>query len=305
MPAQRKAPSEPTWGVGAVAERLGIAAPTLRTWERRYDIGPTFRTDGGHRRYTSDDIERVDYMRRLLDRGVTPREAAKVAHELDPLELAAVMAGEQPGDAALEPEQIVAAVLAAVQDVDPSRLSSLFGGALRRQGVVGAWETVLAPSLIAIGEGWSQGTIGIVSEHVASERLLSELRLHARSHAVPVSRGGVVLTSAEDDQHSLPVFALEAALAEQGQGSFVMGARLPWESLADLAQRVVPDAIFIWATLERRAERSFSSAIESLPPETRLIVGGPGWGSLPVAGAQRAHDFAEALAMIAGDPSIP
>src|SRR5690625_3299938 len=58
------------WGVGAVAVRLGIATPTLRTWERRYGIGPSRRTDGGHRRYTEDDIGRVELMQRLVGEGV-------------------------------------------------------------------------------------------------------------------------------------------------------------------------------------------------------------------------------------------
>ncbi|MEJ7754976.1 MAG: hypothetical protein WKF83_00420 [Nocardioidaceae bacterium] len=32
------------WGVGAVSLRVGIATPTLRTWERRYGLGPSQRT---------------------------------------------------------------------------------------------------------------------------------------------------------------------------------------------------------------------------------------------------------------------
>ena len=63
--------SDLTWGVGAVSSRLNITASTLRTWERRYGVGPSFRTEGGHRRYTESDIDRVDLMRRLLSRGVS------------------------------------------------------------------------------------------------------------------------------------------------------------------------------------------------------------------------------------------
>lgn len=284
-----------TWAVGAVSERLGIAQGTLRTWERRYQLGPSQRTGGGHRRYTAGDIERVDFMRRLLDRGVTPREAAKAAHDLNADEVAELVFGEQPGDALLTKEQTVDAILAAVIDIDPSRLSGLFSGVLRRHGVVEAWDSVLTPALIRVGEGWSDGTITVVSEHIASERLLAELRLHSRSLSAPLSHGGVVLASAEEEQHALPVFALEAALAERGTGCFVLGGRVPWDSLADLARRTKPDVIFVWATLDRHADRTLLDAVASLPSGTRLVLGGPGWGDLVIPGSVVAHDMTEAI----------
>lgn len=290
-----------TWGVGAVSQRLGVASSTLRTWERRYQIGPSFRTAGGHRRYTAHDIERVDVMRRLLTRGVTPREAAISAHALDPAELTALIAGDLPGDSDLTREAFVAAVISAVQVVDPDRLSGLFGGALRRHGVLGAWPELLAPSLIAIGEGWVNGTIDIVGEHIASERLSAELRLHTRSFAVsPTGHTAVVLASAEEDQHSLPVYALESALAEQGMGSLMLGARVPWESLSNLARRTNPEVIFVWATLERHFDGSLMKAITELPEQTRLVLGGPGWGSLSLPRARRVSDLTEAVHAIAG-----
>lgn len=290
-----------TWAVGAVSERLGIAQGTLRTWERRYQLGPSLRTDGGHRRYTAGDIERVDFMRRLLDRGVTPREAARAAHDLNADEVAELVFGEQPGDAQLTTQETVDAILAAVVDIDPSRLSSLFSGVLRRHGVVKAWDSVLTPALIQVGEGWSNGTITVVSEHIASERLLAELRLHSRSLSAPLSHGGVVLASAEEEQHALPVFALEAALAERGTGCFVLGGRVPWDSLADLARRTKPDVIFVWATLDRHADRTLLDAVASLPKGTRLVLGGPGWADLVIPEAIVAHDMTEAIEHLMSD----
>ena len=291
-------PHELTWGVGAVAERLGVAAATLRTWERRYAIGPSFRTDGGHRRYTAGDIERVEHMRRLLARGVRPRDAAREARDLDDETVAAAVAGELPGDGHLSPDELVVTIVEAASELDPVRLSSLYAGALRRLGVARAWHSVMAPALIAIGEAWAEGRVEITVEHLASERLLAELRLMSRTHAAPPMQGGVVLTSAEDDQHSLPLFALEAALAEQGCGSFVAGARMPWSSLVTLSQRLRPDAVFVWATLDRGRDEAFAAATAELPTSTRLVIGGPGWGAFELPRAERAHNLDQALTLI-------
>src|SRR6187200_854819 len=62
--------------VAAAARRIGVAPSTLRTWDRRYGIGPTDHTPGRHRRYSPDDLARLDLMRRALLQGATPADAA-------------------------------------------------------------------------------------------------------------------------------------------------------------------------------------------------------------------------------------
>src|SRR5688572_6119317 len=104
--------SDLTWGVGAVSSRLNVTASTLRTWERRYGVGPSFRTQGGHRRYTEHDIDRVELMRRLLSRGVSAQDAARVARSLDRDELDLALTAElNRAPARLDPEDLVDAVL--------------------------------------------------------------------------------------------------------------------------------------------------------------------------------------------------
>ncbi|MGN6598864.1 MAG: MerR family transcriptional regulator [Actinomycetes bacterium] len=69
--------------VAAVARRLGVAPATLRTWDRRYGLGPSGHTAGTHRRYTSADLARLSAMRRLVLDGVSPAEAARVVLDAD------------------------------------------------------------------------------------------------------------------------------------------------------------------------------------------------------------------------------
>lgn len=55
-----------SWTAGAVARLLGIPASTLRSWHRRYGIGPTGHHAGRHRRYTDTDIAALARMRYLI-----------------------------------------------------------------------------------------------------------------------------------------------------------------------------------------------------------------------------------------------
>ncbi|MEJ5869007.1 MerR family transcriptional regulator [Pseudokineococcus sp. 5B2Z-1] len=77
--ADPAAVAAPTLKVAAVARRLGVAPATLRTWARRYDLGPSAHTAGAHRQYSLEDLERLMVMRRMTLEGYSPAEAARVA----------------------------------------------------------------------------------------------------------------------------------------------------------------------------------------------------------------------------------
>ncbi|TKS97531.1 MerR family transcriptional regulator [Streptomyces galbus] len=64
---------------GAVARRLGVSPTTLRSWDRRYGLGPAVRAEGRHRRWSPTDIAMVEEMCRLTSAGAPPAEAARVA----------------------------------------------------------------------------------------------------------------------------------------------------------------------------------------------------------------------------------
>ena len=69
----------PHLSVAAVARKLGIAPSTLRTWNRRYGIGPVDHAPGTHRRYSPNDVARLELMRNALLHGATPAAAATYA----------------------------------------------------------------------------------------------------------------------------------------------------------------------------------------------------------------------------------
>lgn len=69
----------PRLSVAAAARRLGVAPATLRTWDRRYGIGPSSHTPGRHRRYSPNDLARLQLMHQALLQGATSADAARYA----------------------------------------------------------------------------------------------------------------------------------------------------------------------------------------------------------------------------------
>jgi DNA-binding transcriptional MerR regulator len=271
--------AELAWGVGTVAARLGISPSTLRTWERRYGVGPSLRTAGGHRRYTESDIDRVSLTQRLIERGAPPSDATRVAHALGTRDLAAALEAEklpvpiETGDA----EDVVAEILAATGAHDAVRVGEVVGAVLSRRGVIDTWTAVLSPALVRVGEEWAAGRLGIEAEHLASEAVVGELRAHTRTYDDLDRSVTVILASAEDDRHAIPVFALESALAEAGLGVHLLGSTFPATALASLARQVDPEVVFLWASLERPAGDPVWDVLAGLPRRCTVVLAGPGW----------------------------
>ncbi|MGW1958088.1 MerR family transcriptional regulator [Streptomyces sp. NPDC001920] len=81
----RPAPAAPVpeapLATGAVARRIGVSPTTLRSWDRRYGIGPAGQGGGRHRRWSPHDVAVLETMCRLTSAGVPPAEAARVAKQ--------------------------------------------------------------------------------------------------------------------------------------------------------------------------------------------------------------------------------
>jgi DNA-binding transcriptional MerR regulator len=66
----------PALRIGAVARRTGVAVTTLRAWESRYGVLRPGRTEGGHRLYSEEDVDRVLAVLRLTSQGWSVGAAA-------------------------------------------------------------------------------------------------------------------------------------------------------------------------------------------------------------------------------------
>jgi DNA-binding transcriptional MerR regulator len=70
----RSSNSEPdaaarTYRSGAAARLAGLPVETLRVWERRYGVVNPAASEGGQRRYSPADVQRLAHVKRLVDAG--------------------------------------------------------------------------------------------------------------------------------------------------------------------------------------------------------------------------------------------
>jgi DNA-binding transcriptional MerR regulator len=279
--------------VAAVARRIGVAPATLRTWDRRYGLGPSAHEAGEHRRYCPKDLAILTAMRKLITAGVAPADAAQQAKDFK-----GKISVEEIVDNFEVREDLVEALHAASKLLDKKFIEDAVRNDIEKHGVIASWSEVIVPLLFLIGDEWEKTQTGIEVEHLLTEILKSVLREKSTMVSEPCNPRPVLLASVGEEMHSLALHALASALAEKNISTYFLGARTPLEALNGVITRSAPPAIFLWAQLTHNGDSRFYTDIPSIRPAPRVIIGGPGWtvnSDCPVA---HVSDLSQACAEI-------
>ncbi|MFZ4124069.1 MAG: MerR family transcriptional regulator [Candidatus Planktophila sp.] len=258
--------------VAAVARRLGVAPATLRTWARRYGVGPSDHESGSHRLYSTEDLATLTTMRRLIIAGTPPALAAEKA-----LNDVSAVSVEKIVDGFSDRQEMVTVLYNAAMAMDKSFIESALRSDIEKNGVIHSWQEVIVPVLVLVGKVWEETGKGIEVEHLFSEILKTVLRERESLLKKPINPRPVLVASVGEEMHSLAIHALAAALAERNIECQFMGARTPLVALEAMVEKFAPPAIFLWAQLVENADPSFFKDLPITRPAPRILLGGPGW----------------------------
>ncbi|MGW0969330.1 MerR family transcriptional regulator [Streptomyces sp. NPDC002516] len=312
---------------GALARRLGVSPTTLRSWDRRYGMGPAVRSGGRHRRWTPQDVAMLEEMCRLTSAGVPPAEAARAAKgSSDPLTAGAGAAADEPESLARvaeslapaagpeplgDPRQECKGLARAAVRLDAPSVDDQLTSLVERHGVVVGWETVMVPTLHAVGRKWeSAGDRYVEVEHLLSwhiSRALHRASAPAGTGPRATGAGPVLLACVPGEQHCLPLEALHAGLVEQGLPTRMFGAAVPPEALTAAVRRLGPAAVVLWSQTRSTADRPLARHIAATSWGVRgarahpaVLLGGPGWAGRAESGMLRPAGLREALTVLVG-----
>jgi hypothetical protein len=277
---------------GAAARRLGVAVTTLRTWHQRYGLGPSRHEPGHHRRYTVEDMVRLQVMQRLTAQGVSPAEAAAWARQspsVAPPEVApptppdthslfgdAPAGGGQTIALGPRPDPAARGLARAAMRLDAPAMRYILESAVTHRGVLPAWNKVMVPVLIGIGERYEATERFVEVEHLLSRSITEALSTVPRPPRDITPRA--LLAAADEEQHTLPLEALAAALAENGTPCRLLGARVPSRALLDAVDRTGPAVVVLWSQLRSTGDPAQLQHLLDLPhPPVVVAAAGPGW----------------------------
>ncbi len=183
--------------------------------------------------------------------------------------------------------------------LDEKWISEAIRAGLAQDGSVRTWEDLLVPVLSGLGTRFEHTGACVEAEHLLSMAIIAALSRYAADRPGQGQHRAVLLASAEGEQHSLPLYALAAALAEQGIDSRLLGPDLPYSALAAAVQRTGPGVVFLWSQAPATGDPVVLPGLSPRRPGTRLILGGPGWDRNRIPAAARlVESLPEALSEV-------
>jgi MerR family transcriptional regulator, light-induced transcriptional regulator len=261
------------------ASRLtGVSEASLRAWERRYRVVVPHRSESGYRLYDEADLAAVSTMRRLVDEGWSPAEAADAVRSgAVPAVLEEVVAPETsaglPQPNAVTYMQLF---LSSAAQLDTAGIEESLDGGFSLgsfEHVVDSW---LFPALEALGEGWARGEIDVAGEHAASHAVHRRLSA-AFDAAGSRSRGpAVVVGLPSGSQHDLGALAFATAVRRRGMDVLYLGADVPvssWEA-AVRSRRARAAVLSVVTPQDRPAAVAVAERLLGRTPAPIVCAGG-------------------------------
>jgi len=195
-----------------VARILGVTPGSVKRWADQ-GILRCERTAGRHRRFERDEVERFLRGRRDVGGGPVERWVEMLLDEPDVLALQAELLEERA-----------------------------------RQG---AWWRVagsLGPVLCEIGCRWEAGSVSILEEHLASERLARALARVAESLPTRPGAPRLLLVTAEGEDHTLGLSLAELCVREFGWHALWAGRVTPLAEVVAVVAAGGADAVAVSAS---------------------------------------------------------
>lgn len=235
----------PLFNLKAVVRETGVAAPTLRTWERRYGLPRPQRAPSGRRLYSRRDVETVRWLAQRLSEGMTIGQAIALWRSLeeagkDPLTEYSRMPSEGLPAERETLERWRNAWVAACMAFDEAAADSVANQAFALYPPETVCIEVLLRGLQEIGDLWYAGKATVAQEHFASSLALRRLESLIQAAPPPVRPSRLLVVAPPLERHSVNLRCLTYLLRRHGWDVVYLGAETPLERLTETLQALQP-----------------------------------------------------------------
>jgi hypothetical protein len=275
--------SEAPLSIGKLAKATGFTVERLRMWELRYKAPKSQRLKSGHRRYSTDEVERLRLVRESLARGLRPHRVVALSREAL-LQLLASPQGE--GRALSEGRKAEAPApwrladwIAAVERMDDAFFDHQFYQHWLALGSLPFLTERARPFAEALGQARQNGSLGVAEENYGAEKLSDFLSSLWRRLNEDNSAGPVLLSTLPGDAQRLGLQMAALVAASAGLRVICLGPAMPPQELTALAQRQPIQGILLSVSAGLDAAESLKALKrlrESLPAPLLLATTGAG-----------------------------
>tara|TARA_R110001606_G_scaffold279510_1_gene428021 strand:+ start:1308 stop:2201 length:894 start_codon:yes stop_codon:yes gene_type:complete len=241
--------------IQSVSERCGVNPVTLRAWERRYGLIRPARTGQGHRRYSEQDVARIERILGWLDRGL-------------PISQVGAVLDQGGGEVRIEAhwQRALDEALEALDALNSRRLEQLFQRLSAEYGMARVFTSFCDPLMQALHAGGARAGAGALLQSVLRQRLAGPVL----SRAPRRRQQGWLMVAVGD-----PLPMLMQALTGAPRPMWCLENAPAWPALASLmaSPRVVG---VLWVLGEQPGRRQTARLWPPRVPTSRpLLCAGP------------------------------
>jgi DNA-binding transcriptional MerR regulator len=245
MASQQQAVTEQSgarYPIRTVSLMTGVNVITLRAWENRYGLINPERKESGHRLYTQEDIDLINKVVGLLDRGMRIGQVKSYLEARDD-----EAEGEQVQDVW---HRFLDGMLAAVIRFDEDALDAVYSEALTYYDIGTVTKKLLRPLLVELGQRWASGYGTVAEEHFFAFYMRNKLgaRFHHRQRSA--SGRKILMACLPGERHVTGLLLLALALNEAGFHPVVLGADMPLGEIAQVSDKIGCEAIVLSGIVE-------------------------------------------------------
>jgi MerR family transcriptional regulator, light-induced transcriptional regulator len=256
------------FSIRAVALRTGLSPYVIRAWELRYAAVTPYRTPTGHRRYTQEQVTKLEWLRRAQADGHSIGTLAAL-----PLEDIMGLVGEERHAGS----PLIMDALDALKALDPERIDQEFGRALKVLGRLELIDGFIFPFILGIHKAVEKGTLRSAHLSFAHARLREFLAILASSVAVPGDAPRLVLSSAFGLEHEPGLLGSAIHAAAAGWRTIRLSPGTPVEELAFAAVENGARAVVYSIIGSGQASGAIAEAVmlrRLVSPSTVIMFGG-------------------------------
>ncbi len=274
--------THPVFNLKVVLKETGLAADTLRAWERRYGLPAPQRTPGGHRLYSERDIHILKWLIARQKEGLSISRAVDLWNEQTAQGLDPLSASDQAAESSLSWHPAISGLLKADLSLETIRAQWLsacmsFNESVAEQVVNQAFSVypvetvcleVFQKGLAEMGNLWYEDRASVQQEHFASALAMRRLDALLTASPSPIRQQSVIIGCPADEWHAFMPLLLTLLLRRRGLPVIYLGANVPNDKFAETADSLhahlvvlVAQTLVTAANLQEVAQRLSSQGI--------------------------------------------
>ena len=269
--------------IKVVAQKSGLSQHLIRAWEKRYGAVIPERSKNNRRLYNKQQVEKLVLLKKIVEHGYNIGSVA----DLPIKELKEILDSEATSHRLRKSEnndvtgakqaQYLEESLQSIVDLDANKLESILMEASVSLSIPELLNKLVIPLTETIGYWWSQGTLRVYHEHMATaviKTFLANLRIQMESTD---NAPRIIVATPKGQLHEIGALIVGVLSAWKGWGVTYLGPNLPAEEIAAASRKKDVKAIalsIVFPANDPAVIKELQRLRRFLPDKIIIIVGG-------------------------------